>query len=158
MSDLGKGHTRIGDEYPSIAGDPGMFSPYGVSGLHPGPAFVARRGGSLARSVRPWPNSVTQTGYLEVSTLERFNPVASASSPGWSTGRATQTRPAGGRCLAGPASAPIIGLGLSGSARRHGTARVAAPRRPPDSSPDRQWFQRRPREKRRSAYFESARA
>ncbi len=53
----------------------------------------------------------------------RCPPPATGPSRFWSTGRATPRPQAGCRRLAGPASPGIIGLGLSGSARRRGTAR-----------------------------------
>ena len=55
------------------------------------------------------------------------SPAAPGSSPSWSIGRAAPTPAAGRHRLAGPASAALIGLGLSGSARRRGTARVCSP-------------------------------
>ena len=61
-----------------------------------------------------------------VWTAPPCSPAAPGSSASWSTGRATRTPAAGRHRLAGPASAWIIGLGLSGSARPRGTARLCS--------------------------------
>jgi len=60
-------------------------------------------------------------------TAPPCSPAAPGSSASWSTSRATPTPATGRHRLAGPAGAWIIGLGLSGSARRRGTAKLCSP-------------------------------
>jgi hypothetical protein len=79
VSHLARAYPRIGAIHRSNTRDLAMLGPYGGTGLHSSPVWVARCGSKLAHSVHSSPDSANQPGHLEVSTLERFNNFREAS-------------------------------------------------------------------------------